>query len=139
MSSGGSTLAVRPSIRDCCCRACALLPDVPTKACLADVAYRLQARCTEGDHGIHEGSSRSRNASGSTLRPQGVLRHRNGGDDSLTYAGVPVFCDGVVLGSLCFMCDGGVPPENVEEIMKKEAAQLSNDIGTITMLRTEGS
>lgn len=62
-----------------------------------------------------------------------------GGDDSLTYAGVPVFCDGVVLGSLCFMCDGGVPPENVKEIMKKEAAQLSNDIGTITMLRTEGS
>ena len=57
-----------------------------------------------------------------------------GGDASLTYAGVPVFCEGVVLGSLCFMCDGGVPAENVKEIMKKEAAQLSKDIGTITML-----
>ena len=62
-----------------------------------------------------------------------------GGDSSLTYAGVPVFCDGVVLGSLCFMCDGGVPPENVKEIMKKEAAQLSNDIGTITMFGTASS
>lgn len=59
-----------------------------------------------------------------------------GGDESLTYAGVPVFYEGVVLGSLCFMCDGGVPPENVKDIMKKEAAQLSNDIESITMIGT---
>ena len=55
-----------------------------------------------------------------------------GGDSSPTYAGLPVFCDGEVLGSLCLMCDGELPPENVKEIMKKEAAQLSNVIGTIS-------
>ena len=58
------------------------------------------------------------------------------GDSDVTYAGVPVFCQGVVLGSCCFLCDGlegGLPSDSLKALMKQEAGQLSNDIEIITM------
>jgi hypothetical protein len=58
------------------------------------------------------------------------------GDSDVTYAGVPVFCQGVVLGSCCFLCDGlegGLPSDSLKALMKQQAGQLSNDIEIITM------
>ena len=51
------------------------------------------------------------------------------------YAGVPVRCEGVVLGSLCFMYDGlpgdREPTPEMNDAMRKQGELLSSAISSI--------
>ena len=65
-----------------------------------------------------------------------LLRLTKMGDgETMTYAGVPVRCEGVVLGSLCFMYDGlpgdQEPTPEMNEAMRKQGEHLSSTISSI--------